>query len=350
MRMIAMISVMLPHLLAYQMPNLLTRYLAHYVLNPLHIIQFMGTFGVSMFFITSGYLLMPQVGSGQCVKRFFKQVVGLMAEVFVAEMFAMAFSRGCQQLFTSINGHVGFQAHYSLNDWVRSALLITSYFYEDTADGVLWFLVPFLFFRITLIVLDKPLGRLEKNGNGLFMVYGIMMILFLLEPLIPELKYIIARFFYMTIIMIGYIFALLHQRRIDKKKFVLLQCLNVAMMLRCTQISISIPDDGYIVSALYAAVVFYVFYNVKDLIQPNKLLSYIDHIGLPYYILHNTIGVNLTHLFFYCFMNGVATEANIWIAQGAAVLLMLVIVSAYAYTIHPIVSGAVKKLFSKELQ
>ena len=62
LRGLAMFMVLTPHILAYRIETTAFRYLVHYVLNPLHIIQFTGAIGVSIFFITSGYLTLKQVG------------------------------------------------------------------------------------------------------------------------------------------------------------------------------------------------------------------------------------------------------------------------------------------------
>ena len=78
LRLLAMVFVLTPHLLAYQLENQVMIWVGTYVLNPLHIVQYCGALGVSLFYITSGYLTMPQAGTGRCVQRLYRQVLSLM--------------------------------------------------------------------------------------------------------------------------------------------------------------------------------------------------------------------------------------------------------------------------------
>lgn len=54
LRLLAMVFVLTPHLLAYQLANQVMIWVGTYVLNPLHIVQYCGALGVSLFYITSG--------------------------------------------------------------------------------------------------------------------------------------------------------------------------------------------------------------------------------------------------------------------------------------------------------
>ena len=111
-------------------------------------------------------------------------------------------------------------------------------------------------FKLGLILLDKPLRRLEQRGNGPWLFFGAVVLGFAIRALWPAFNYITERFFYMGIILMGYIFALLHHGRISKAKCALLQGVNLALMLFSLQMTQVGIDNGYIVSALYAAVLF----------------------------------------------------------------------------------------------
>ena len=52
LRLLAMVFVLTPHLLAYQLENQVMIWVGTYVLNPLHIVQYCGALGVSLFYIT----------------------------------------------------------------------------------------------------------------------------------------------------------------------------------------------------------------------------------------------------------------------------------------------------------
>lgn len=270
LRLLAMVFVLTPHLLAYQLENQVMIWVGTYVLNPLHIVQYCGALGVSLFFITSGYLTMPQAGTGRCVQRLYRQVLSLMVEVFAAMMFCMVVSYAFQALFTAINGHQGPYAAFTLRDWLASAVLYRNFMFRVSTEGILWFLVPFLMFKLGLILLDKPLRRLEQRGNGPWLFFGAVVLGFAIRALWPAFNYITERFFYMGIILMGYIFALLNHGRISKAKCALLQGVNLALMLFSLQMTQVGIDNGYIVSALYAAVLFYGCYKLRDSFHYNR--------------------------------------------------------------------------------
>ena len=323
LRLLAMVFVLTPHLLAYQLENQVMIWVGTYVLNPLHIVQYCGALGVSLFFITSGYLTMPQAGTGRCVQRLYRQVLSLMVEVFAAMMFCMVVSYAFQALFTAINGHQGPYAAFTLRDWLASAVLYRNFMFRVSTEGILWFLVPFLMFKLGLILLDKPLRRLEQRGNGPWLFFGAVVLGFAIRALWPAFNYITERFFYMGIILMGYIFALLNHGRISKAKCALLQGVNLALMLFSLQMTQVGIDNGYIVSALYAAVLFYGCYKLRDSFHYNRFLAYTDTIGLPFFLLHYCVGVNFIQLIYYVFWNGYYTENHVMATLGLSTVLML---------------------------
>lgn len=199
------------------------RQFAYYVLNPLHIIQCLGAFGVCIFFITSGYLTMPQIGTKRYLQRFFKQIVGIMIDVIVAMMFCMLLSVGFEYIFESINGYQSFYLQYSITDWISTGFLIRNVLYLESTEGVLWFLIPFLLFKLFTLIYDMLSTRLDKREEKcVWFFYGFTIVGYLVKCMIPYAFYLTERFFYIRIIMIGYIFALLHKGKIDKRRFVLL--------------------------------------------------------------------------------------------------------------------------------
>ena len=344
LRLLAMVFVLTPHLLAYQLENQVMIWVGTYVLNPLHIVQYCGALGVSLFYITSGYLTMPQAGTGRCVQRLYRQVLSLMVEVFAAMMFCMVVSYAFQALFTAINGHQGPYAAFTLRDWLASAVLYRNFMFRVSTEGILWFLVPFLMFKLGLILLDKPLRRLEQRGNGPWLFFGAVVLGFAVRALWPAFNYITERFFYMGIILMGYIFALLHHGRISKAKCALLQGANLALMLFSLQMTQVGIDTGYIVSALYAAVLFYGCYKLRDSFHYNRFLAYTDTIGLPFFLLHYCVGVNFIQLIYYVFWNGYYTENHVMATLGLSTVLMLAVVTAYAYGVQPWIARGLRAL------
>lgn len=153
LRGMAMIMVLIPHILAYRIETTAFRYLAHYVLNPLHIIQFTGAIGVSIFFITSGYLTLKQIGGEKFLQRFLKSVVMMVIQVFIAIIFVWLIVSIFDLIFEKF-GYVSSYFNYTFKDWFESALLYRNIFFMESCEAALWFLVPFLLFKILLLVFD----------------------------------------------------------------------------------------------------------------------------------------------------------------------------------------------------
>lgn len=335
LRMIAMLCVLTPHLLAYRIENISMRMLAFYVFNRLHIIQFGGALGVSLFFLTSGYLTLSQIGSGHYGQRIYKQIVVVIIEAFIAMMFCMLFSKLFEYIFRSISIYENYYAKYTLIDWVASGLLIRNLLYLESTEGALWFLIPFLFYKAMLLLFD---ASLKKNLNHreeicVWMFYGLFALGYCIKHFYTPVYYLTERFFYIGIILIGYIFSLLHNNKINKNRFVLLQFFNLSFMLyglEKTQVGI---DDGYIVSVIYATVLFFIFYKLKDSFQTNSIISYFDKIGISFFLLHNCIGFNFIQLIYNVLLNGLFSEKRALASLTLSVVFTMIIITIYSYCI-----------------
>lgn len=347
-RIIAMCCVITPHLLAYRIDTIGMRYLAHYGLNRIHIIQFGGALGVSLFFITSGYLTMPQIGRGRYKQRFFKQIIAMMIEVFVSIMFCMFFSWVFTYIFKSINGYESYYIQYGVKDWISTGLLIRNIFYQDSSEAVLWFLVPFLFFKLLVLLYDICSKKLKKREErGIWFFIGFTIVAYLVRMVFPAFMYVTERFFYIRIIMVGYLFSLLHNGKISKIKFLVIQGINILFMLFDLEKTWQGIDDGYIVSVLYATVIFYVFYKVQDCISYNKVIEYFDKIGMSFFLLHNCVGYNFIQLFFNVLWNSDIQDNLAYVLLGVTVALTMLIITFYAYVVQPIINKPIQYIMKK---
>lgn len=78
---------------------------------------------------------------------------------------------------------------------------------------------------------------------------------------------------------------------VQKTRYAYISVLRAIAMLLVGRVSSSVGiDEGYIVSALYAVILFYVFWKMKDMIANNRVTAYFDSIGLSFFFLHNCIG------------------------------------------------------------
>lgn len=326
LRSFAMIMVIFPHLIAYRFPTIGVNYIGYYILNPLHIIQCCGAMGVSIFFITSGYLSLGSIGAGNYFKRFYKSVIVLFIEVFVAIMFCWLFSAVAEKIF-AIMGYTSTYAAFTAKDWIETALLYRAVMYLPTVEGVLWFLVPFFIFKVLLLLFDWIFHGNPKKC--LIAIYILFITMFMLLKYINNLYLITERFFYITIILIGYVFALQQKGDINKVQLLFLQIVNIIIMLISYALTRVGVDDGYITSVIYSTILFYGIYKIKDNISYNAVIAYFDNISLSFYVLHSSIGWIIAQGLYYI----VFKEQYVGITLLLATISDLIIITLYTYII-----------------
>lgn len=336
LRAFAMAMVLTPHLLAYYFETLTMRYFAFYVLNPLNIIQFGGALGVSIFFVTSGYLSVGQIGKKNYLARFYKSVIVMMVEVFVGIMFCWAFSEVFERFVFANAGYTSSYAVFSLRDWLESAILYRNALYLESTDGVLWFLIPFICFKILLLLFEFLFrGDAKKCLIAFYVLFGAGWI-YLRQNW--QFYVVTERFYYISIILIGYVFALYHRGVIGKRGLILFQIANIVCLL-IGRVSTGLGiDEGYISSALYAGILFYVFWKLKEYIPYNRVIAYFDSIGLSFFLLHNCIGLTLIQWLYYVVFN----ESHVWPTLIIAVALDMLVITLYTVCIQKPLERALK--------
>lgn len=125
-------------------------------------------------------------------------------------------------------------------------------------------------------------------------------------------------------------FALLHRGEIDKRGFLALQIANIACLL-IGRVSTGVGiDEGYIVSAMYAGILFYVFWKMREYIPYNRVIAYFDSIGLSFFLLHNCVGWVLMQWLYYV----VFKESRIWPTMLIAVALDMLVITIYTALIQ----------------
>lgn len=344
LRIIAMICVLIPHLYAYRIDNFGARLLGHF-LNRLKIIQFGGALGVSIFFITSGYLTMPQIGSKRYLQRFIKQILLMHLHVMVAMLFLCMFSECFEELFYAVSQYESHYAIYPLSIWFSSGTLLNNFLYWDYPEPVLWFLIPFLLYKWYILLFDIVIPQSEKKAEYSVIAYLIIAILLnLAKNRFSFVNIFTERVFYMCIIVIGHIFALIHNGKICVPKGLLYLLANgFVMLLSIEKTSLGI-DDGYIVSAIYATVIFHVFYKIRNLLSYNATIKFFDKIGTSFFLLHNCVGFNFIQLFYYVICGTVTNEITLQIILIASILLTMLVITLYAYIVEPQVLKPINKI------
>ena len=296
LRCIAMCMVFTPHIIAYTIDNNFIRYIAYYIFNPFHIIQCCGAIGVSIFFITSGYLTYNQIGTCK-TKRFIKSII-LIIQTFFAIIFLFVICNIFIYFFKKIGYHSPYEI-YTIKDWIETALLYRNIFYLKSVEPAIWFLIPFLLFKFTFIILDYIT---RSNAKLILLFYWIIFIIlyFINNDIV---KLFSSRSPFIGIILIGFIFALYHDNKITKSIFCISLLINIYIIVYGSIINVyNTIDSGYIISIIYGTILFYIFYKLKDIITVNNHFLFFDKIGLSFYLLHNCLG-KLFIYFFYNFLN-----------------------------------------------
>ena len=94
-------------------------------------------------------------------------------------------------------------------------------------------------------------------------------------------------------------------------------------------------DDGYIVSVIYAAVLFICFYITNSSMNYNLFLKYSDKIGLFFFIFHNNIGKTIV---LYLSSFGI----NKYLTFVFALIFILATIEMYRRTVYSISTRIVK--------
>ena len=149
--------------------------------------------------------------------------------------------------------------------------------------------------------------------------------------------FLLDRCFFILVILIGYIFSL--RQELCVKKFVIYLFINGALMLYCHHQSWHTPDDGYIVSALYAVVLFYIFMKLKDVLKPRKFVLVGQEIGMTFFLLHYSVGSCLLALFY-----NILFPEHPYLSLILTTIADFAIILIYHYTIQKALNFGISKI------
>jgi len=213
-------------------------------------LRMLGFFGISLFFIISGYLLASKYPSLEkfSLKWFLKRYVKIAA-LYYLSLTAIVLLFGKQVYSGSLSKNL--MAHF----------LFIDFFYSETAYGIIsaaWFLVPLIVFYLVF----PYCNRFIKKYNYLLSIVFAAMILFRMNrggltsfnPL-----------FFLGEFCFGILFAY------DKKSPFLFSALLTFVV-------------GYFMVAPFVAFYFIYFLNSKYL--PSKILGFLGKRTLPIFLLH----------------------------------------------------------------
>lgn len=333
LRVAAILMIVYDHIIAMRRSDWIVNKMIDRMINkPLYIIQNFGAFGVCIFLIISGFLIMNSNENKECI---WKKMIRKIFEIYVSLLFAFVGFAICQFL---VNKFVTtYWAQFTIKDWFESVTLL-GYFTGngDVINGTTWFLIPlFMFYLISIFVVKK----MKKNFIGAILYTELLCAAFFAFLYLIKRYYGIDFYFtsFCTFIFIpitGVIIYGIYKERVKAWNGIGLLLINyILFVLAIHEFNINYyMSEPYIVSYIYAVVLFALCLLGEKNFKKNKLVDFIGKIGLPIYLLHMTWGSFL--------MSGLENKLPYIIA----VFITLIIVVGIAWVHNRYIDENIKKL------
>ena len=291
LRCFAIIMIVYDHIIAMRNPNWVVNKIINGMLcEPLNIIQNFGAFGVSLFLLISGFLMIiTNENCDKCGKKIFKKIL----KIYLSLIFAFL---GFAVVQFIVNVFVPtYWKQFSAKDWIYSATLI-GYFNGrgDVINGTTWFLIPLFVFYVLSIVILKGI-RKKGFGRTIILTESIMCFLFVgLCYLQHKIGYIlIVQYFpFVFIPLTGVIIAGVYKSQLKMSyAFGAFICNYILFVLTIYKMNMQYyAESPYIVSYIYALALFIICLLTEKYFKKNLIINFCDRIGLPIYLLHMTWG------------------------------------------------------------
>ncbi len=300
--------------------------------TPLKIIQEFGAFGVSLFYLISGFLFLhTNKNRENCVRYYIRKMMKLYCYVILS----FAVFGFFQWLLHFIRPT--YWSQFSLYDWMGCATL----FYHfngvgEMINGTTWFLLPlFAFYMISACCHSV----INKNAiQGVLMMEGVLAAGIFLQKFLQRLGiathvFSLAPFIYIPVI--GLILYLILQHKLLAWQGAGLEILNYSLMtgafykLNTGYFS----DEPYIISIVYAVGLFLCFVFGEKQFKKNRYVDFIGKISLSVYLVHMTWGG--------LFMSSFEPYAGFSFSFAVSVLLVILVAAIHHYMLE---AGVLKKL------
>ncbi len=260
---------------------------------PLAIIQDFGAFGVSLFFLISGFLLTYRQKEvyapvGKTIKK--------ICKIYLTNISAFCWFG----IFVFITGKVvvNYWSQFSLKQWILSASLV-GYFTGDgdVINGTTWFLVPLFVFYLVAVTFSMIYKKIGIYAYW-FVEIEILLILKLVNIFVaPAVTKIIFAFMPVMGMLIGEIFKTTISK--DRKHVFLLLGINWISMVLCFKVFAwnYFAESLYLVSFIYALGLLVIFVLLESQFKTNRYISFLCRISLSVYVLQMTFGSYFMQVF-----------------------------------------------------
>ncbi len=303
-----------------------------FVCTPLHIIQEFGAFGVSLFYLITGFLFLhTNKGRENCVRYYMRKMLKLYCYV----MFSFAVFGVFQWMFHFVSPSYWMQ--FSLRDWVGCATLF--YYFNGTGDiinGTTWFLLPLFAFYFLASCCHF---MFRKHAlQGVCMMEGILLLCVLMSAFLQSQEAAASLIPYMPFVYIpvaGLILYVILQKEIQAWQGIGMAVLHYGVMTAAFYMLNPqyYAQEPYLISVVYAIGLLICCISGENFFKSNRFVDFIGNISLSVYLVHMTWGGLLMSFF----------EARIRFTAAFAVSVLLIIIVAAVHH-RAIEKGVLEKI------
>lgn len=271
LRAIALCMILYDHLGGLFNPGwIVKRYVDFFFAVPLNIIQDFGAFGVSLFFLISGFLFTYNGNHQNEGRKTLKKVMKIYSGCLLSflEFYLL------QRIVWCVKET--YWSQFSLRQWIESMTLV-GYFTGsgEVINGTTWFLIPLFMFYVLRIGYTWMQEKVKVRWNVLILEAVLAVIMLLLKVLkLPVSSWLI--FVYMPVsgLILGEIFR--DDTQVSILEELVLQFVNyISMTIWFWVFARQYHDSSpYFVSFIYSIALVVLFALLNDKFKKNKAVSF----------------------------------------------------------------------------
>lgn len=294
LRVMALFMILYDHLGGFYNPNwTLKKVIDFFFVVPLNIIQDFGAFGVSLFFLISGFLFTYNAN----YKNEGKKTLKKMAKIYIGCLMAFLMFYILQRLVWLVK--TTYWSQFSLRQWIESVTL-AGYFTGngEVINGTTWFLIPLFLFYMLRIGYAGIYEKIGVEWNILILELVIASIMTVLKVFHFPVSSVMV-FVYMPVagMILGELFRVDSNLSIRKGSVLFLInyiCMTAWIWVFARQYY---DTSFYLVSFVYSVTLIVLFEVFNDKFKQNTIISFLCKISLSVYLVHMTFGSFLLTVF-----------------------------------------------------
>ena len=295
LRCLALIMILYDHLGPFYAPEWTIAQITDTILFiPLHIIQYSGALGVSLFFAISGFLAAKNADDEKLI---IKKLPYKILKLYIPLLISFITFYIYQRIISFIQPGFCYWKQFTGRQWFLGGTLLG--YFEGTGDlinGSTWFLVPTFYFYLISTIFAKYIKR--RPFVGLLSMESTIFVLYLLD--ISNFKVIInacSFLWYLTIPVGGMIIYFIWKRQLKiNEAFIVIAANYLVMIFGIYRYSPNyITPDSYGISIIYAFFILICGIAFNHIYQPkgNKLISKLATLSYYIYLVHTPYGSHL---------------------------------------------------------